>query len=414
MKKYYALLITLFFINSAYGQGETAVPFLTLQQSPLLIGAGGIGTAIPTNDPVGHYYNPALLGNYALKNNFGVTFMPNKTDWMPGTFPYHFQSFGVAAGYNFLKDSIPLSIGLGYIHNKISFGQFLRINPNSPEFHFSSDVYDIFDCFSIGVSYDYLLLFSLGISVKSYTSELGNQFIENKLVETKTSGTAFDFGAMVTTPISKLFFDNYKINIGANSAIQPKTDLTIGYSLTNIGKKLYYIDPAQADPLPRTARLGYSLNFALELSSNSIKKLNLIDYSFSAEANDILVIRDNALDVQYQNILGDISIGKNLIELKGDQSVIVHKGHILKLFDTVIITSGSFYGRGYLDTKKTNGIGFSSDGLLKLLSESVDNPVINYISSHFVIEYYNTYSFVDSCLETNFKGVVLNYRGVEF
>jgi hypothetical protein len=253
----------------------------------------------------------------------------------------------------------------------------------------------------------------LGFSIKSYTSTFPPQLINNEIITPKASGTAFDFGAMITAPVSKLLFNEYNIRLYEKSFIKPKVDFTLGYSLTNVGNKVIYFDPAQADPIPRTARLGYTFNFALELSNNWVRKLNVVDYSFTAEAADLLIKHDTSGNMQYQNLLGDINIGKNLIELHGDQNVVVHRGHILRLFETIVIVSGRFNGSGY-DNRKTNGIGVSSEGLFKLLNSSIDNPLINYLTNHFVVEYYNSNIFVDSGLDTNLKGIVINYRGIEF
>jgi len=402
MTKYFSFLLLLFFIKPAYGQGEAAVPFLVLQQSPLLHGAGQIGTAIPMKDASGFYYNPAQLGYFSQENNLSLFFMPQKTKWLGNYFlDLSFQSFGIAVGYNFKKDDndLPLSIGVGYLHNKLDYGDYFGPKQS----------YDAFDCFSVGASYDYYLLFNLGMSIKSYTSILPESPTESEIGFPSASGTAFDFGAMITAPFSKLLLNDYKFNLDEKSVLKPKVDFTLGYSLTNVGKKIYYIDPAQADPIPRTARLGYSFNFALELSDNWVKKLNVVDYSFTAEAEDILIKRDSLGNTEYQNFLGDINIGKHLIELKGDQSVVVHRGHILRLFETIVIISGRFNGNGF-DNRKTNGIGLSSEGLFKLLNTSINNPVINYLTNHFVLEYYDTNIFVDSGFDTNLKGLVLNFR----
>jgi hypothetical protein len=302
-----------------------------------------------------------------------------------------------------------LSIGVGYLHNR--FDHSYQIDPSFPV---SLQNYESFDCFSIGASYDCIFLFNLGFSIKSYSSTLPAQQLLSETVSPKATGTAFDFGAMITAPVSKLLFNNCKFNLDTKSVLKPKVDFTLGYSLTNVGKEIYYIDYAQADAIPRTARLGYSFNFALELSNNWVKKLNVIDYSFTVEAQNLLMKRDTSNNIpQYQNLFGDISIGKNLIELHGDQNVVVHRGHILRLFETIVIVSGRFNGSSY-DNRKTNGIGISSEGLFKLLNASIDNPLINYLTNHFVVEYYNSNIFVDSGLDTNLKGIVINYRGLEF
>jgi hypothetical protein len=111
--------------------------------------------------------------------------------------------------------------------------------------------------------------------------------------------------------------------------------------------------------------------------------------------------------------LSGIKIWDNLIDLKGNKQIIVHKGHIFRLFETVILLSGRMNGRGY-DNRKTDGLGFSSEGLFKILSGVIDNRIVNYLMDHFIIEYYDTNIFTGSGLDTNQKGLIINYRGLEF
>lgn len=415
MKKFCSLLMLLLFYTNVFGQGEAAVPFLILQQSTLFTGAGQIGAAIPMHDPTGFYYNPAQLGYFSRKNNLAFSFMPGKNKWMPNFgMDYSFQSYGAAAGYNFGKnnENLPLTIGIGYIHSKFDFGQYLRITPYYPEGDFvSRDDYDAFDCFSVGVGYDYYLQFNLGFSIKSFESIFGDQRTEPGIGPAEARGTAFDFGLMITAPMTNLFLNDLKFNLSDKSFIKPKVDITLGYSVTNIGKEIYYKDPAQADPIPRTARLGYTINLGIELFGME-EKLSAIDYSFTAEAEDILIKQGQLSGYEYQGMLGDISIGKHLIELKKDNNVVVHRGHILRLFETVVVASGIYDGRGY-NQIKTNGLGLSSEGLFKLLSKALDNPVVSFVANHLVLEYYNTNTFVGSGMDTNLKGMALYLRGIE-
>jgi len=205
-KRYCSLFLVLLLVKSIYGQG-TALPFLTIQQSPLLIGAGGIGAAIPMNDATGFYYNPAQLGNFARENNFSLFFMPQKTQWMPNLGrDLSFNSFGVSVGYNFKKhnNDLPLAIGVGYLNDKFSYGEFVRTGPDSPEPIGTYESYDKFDCISIGAGYGDLVRFNLGVSVKSYNSNFSDSPTEQEPGTGATDGTAFDFGAMLVTPISEL------------------------------------------------------------------------------------------------------------------------------------------------------------------------------------------------------------------
>jgi hypothetical protein len=409
MKKYYLLLLFGFFSQLLYGQGEAAVGSLTLQQSPFLNGAGQIGASIPTSDAIGFYYNPAQLGYFSRENNLSLYFMPQNTKWLNNysASGITFRSVGMTAGYNFNKNgnSLPLSIGIGYIHNKFDYGEYYYPQGNTHN-------YDSFNCFSIGASYDCYLLFNIGLSIKSFYSKIGYNPTELYIISSEVSSTAFDFGTMITAPISKLFFNNFRFDLSKESFLKPRFDWTVGYSITNIGKEIYYVDPAQSDPIPRTARLGYTFDFGMDLILNE-KKLNVIDYSFTAEAEDILIKRNQYNGTfEYQRHFGDIIFGKHLIELRGDENVVVHRGHVFKLFETYTFLTGRFHGRSNYN-RKTNGYGLSSEGIFKLLGVAIDNKVIHFIADHFVVEYYDTNIFVDSGMDTNFKGFSFYLKKLE-
>ncbi|MFH0734976.1 MAG: hypothetical protein V1773_10595 [bacterium] len=402
------------FINA---QPHPASQSLLLQQSPLLQGAGSIGAAIPMEDASGFYYNPAQLGYFSRENNFSVSVLPQKTRWIPRfNFDLNFSSYSIAAGYNFKnsKRGLPLSIGVGYTHNKMDFNEMLHIGPNLGfgGTYISPYDYEIFDCFSVGASYEYYLIFNLGISVKSINSLMSNNpALERGIL--KSNSTAFDFGAMITAPLSKLYFDDFNVKIDNNTLIKPKVDFTLGYSLTNVGKELYYSSPAIKYALPKTARLGYSFNFGIELYKDAFK-FNLLDYSFTAEAENYLVEENLESGISYKNIMGDIKIGKNLIQLEDDKTVSVHRGHILRIFDTLVLISGRVYGRDDEFSGKTNGYGITSQGIFKILNDVIDEPIVDYITEHFNLEYYNTNIYVDTLNETNLIGLVINYKGVKF
>ncbi|MFH1195418.1 MAG: hypothetical protein V1720_06875 [bacterium] len=411
MKKISLVILLLLMSNFLFAQGEAAVPFLTLPQSPFLNGAGWIGAAIPNDDALGFYYNPAMLGYTSRTNHASFFVMPEKSDWLKKfNLDMTFNTFGFTAGYQFsINDGkLPVSVGIGYIRNVLDYGKANRV---VGEGIYLKDSYDSFNCFSVGGSLDYFVLFNAGFSIKPFYSKLSDQPLAS-LGSSEVSGTAFDVGLMVIAPISKLFFNDYKMPLEGSSYFTPKANFTVGYSLTNLGKEIYYIDPAQADPIPRTARLGYSINLGFDLSIQE-NIINVVDYSFTVEADDILIKRDTNWNTEYQGIFGDIKPWKNLIQLEGDDDVIVHRGHILKLFETFILTSGRFGGNDYREMRKTSGFGFSSDGIFKLLALATNNSAFEYIAKHFVIDYNEATFFVDSLFETNMSGVSLTYRNFE-
>lgn len=100
MKKYYLVIIYILLIyKPSFGQ---AVPFLELQQSPLLFGAGQIGVSIPMSDPLGFYYNPSQLGYFSRDNNLSMLALPHKTKLLKYFAPnlnLSFNTYGMTAGY---------------------------------------------------------------------------------------------------------------------------------------------------------------------------------------------------------------------------------------------------------------------------------------------------------------------------
>lgn len=292
--------------------------------------------------------NPAQLGYFSLENNFALSFLPNKTYWFNSRSPnLSYNNYSFAAGYNFGKynGNLPLSVGIGYIHNRFDYGRYSFNYSGNPGSVGTFESYDSFDGISIGASYKYYLIFNLGISAKFFNSVLSDQPTAEESGAGKTKGSAWDFGAMVITPVSELLFKDAGVKFGKDLLFKPVFNFTLGYSFTNLGKEIYYIDPAQADPLPRTARLGYSFDLGVKMSAgrNTIKAIN---YSFTAEAENSLIKNTNNGNVEYNGMLGDIKLGRNLIDLKGDNTVIVHKGHIAGFFETFILISGRYYRAG--------------------------------------------------------------------
>ncbi len=406
------LLLNLFNISN-FAQGEGAMPVMTLQTSLPLLGAGWIGTAKPNNDPIGFYLNPAILGYSSQSNHASLFFMPTKVDWIP-VFGITRDTYGFNLGYNFKDLGIPISFGFGYIHDHTDYRIFTRMN-SAGEILGEFNSYDKYDVYSIGVGIDYYLLFNFGMSVKPFESHLSDSPTENEVGAGKAEGTALDYGAMIIAPISKLFFDNSKFEFCNTAYIKPVVNFTLGYSLTNVGDEVVYFEKAQADPLSRTGRLGYTFDFGFDANLNNTN-INIFTYSFTAEVEDILIEQTNLHHFNgYQSLLGDIDIWDNLVLLNSNDKVVVHKGHTLNLFETLTLTSGSFIGRGYPTTVGTSGYGLSSEGLFKIVSNTLNSSVLNYFANHFVIEYYNITIFKDyNGFDTEMEGISIHMKNIEF
>jgi hypothetical protein len=375
MKFRFIILFLLFSYTVIFPQIYPALPFLLNQQSPIFYGAGEIGTAVPMQDPVGFYYNPAQLGYYSQNNNVSIFFMPDKTVLFnndPNKVTSY--SYGAAAGYNFKSNgsSTPLSIGIGYLHNRYDY-----VGEISPKV-----APDSYDCISVGAGFENYLIYNIGFSVKSYISKLSY----NPVYDFTGSGVMFDFGAMIIIPFDNIYLNNTLISMG-NTEFKPILKISTGYSILNIGKVVYYNDLESADPLPRTARLGYNLNLGFKTNIAGAE-LPIIDYSFTAEVDNQLYNGYTNGKLIYKGLLGDIDIIDNLLLLNGRYNVTVHKGHIFNFLKTLTIVTGSIVQENYSNFT-SSGWAVSTEGLFQVLEKNTSGASLNYLFKHFYLEYYS-------------------------
>jgi hypothetical protein len=412
MKNYiFSLVFILTFAlqNVSVSQGETAVPLLATPVSPSLNGMGATGTSLPTDDPFGFLYNPAQLGYISQKNNLSFIIYPSSVDISPFRFaPINLSGFALNLGYNFknLLD-FPLTVGFGFARPEMSFGEFTITGEGDPTPIGTIEPSDYYLAYSLGAGIDFGVQFNAGITYKNITSDLGIA---------EGNADVIDFGFLLNVPVIKLVDDSFSLNIIENIPAIPFFNISLGYSQLNIGDEISYIDEAQADPLPRTARLGYGLSTGLDLKIQDIT-VRILAIGFTVDAEDLLVVRMHDTTgtsvIEYQSFLGDIDIGKNIIQMKGDENVISRSGFKLDLVETLTITWGKYSGRSY-DNRKTNGIEIRAKGLLKLLDKFTSDPTMKFIANHFDIRYYNSNYNIDHWTETNFEGIALVVSGFEF
>jgi hypothetical protein len=392
--------------NITYSQGEAAVPFLLLQPSPSLAAMGQTGTALPTEDPFGFLWNPAQLGYTSQNNNFSFIFYPSKLEWLPRfNLDLEVKSLAFNVGYNF-KDMIdfPISIGFGYSYFELNFGEFLRTDETDPTPLGSFYSMDYYKAYSVGFGIDYLVQLNGGITFKNITSILSDQPTEPGLKEAKAEPNVVDFGLILNIPIFKLIDDNLYIPIENNLKLKPDFNFSIGYSKSNIGDEVYYIDPAQADPLPRMDRLGYGISTGFDLLTDNFQ-INVLNFSLTVEADDILIDRD-ITGWEYQSTLSDLQFVKNLINIEGTEKIVSHIGLKFDLFETASFSTGHFSGNGYGESK-TNGYELRTKGLFKLWALWAQDPITDFLRDHIDIRYYNTNYFADDWRETKMTGLAL-------
>lgn len=403
-----SLFFLLLFTNKTFSQGEAAVPFLLLQPSPSLAAMGQTGTALPTEDPFGFLWNPAQLGYTSQNNNFSFIFYPSKLNWLP-TFNLDLEVKGLAfnVGYN-LKDIIdfPLSVGFGYSNVELNFGEFIRTGEPDPTPMGTFESKDYYHAYSVGAGIDYYCQFNFGFTYKSITSILS----DTPTGEESGVGTAepnvVDFGLLINVPVFELIDEDMLIKLEGDMQLKPDFNFSVGYSKSNIGDEVYYIDPEQADPLPRMDRLGYGFSTGFDLLGDNFQ-MKVINFSLTVEADDILIDRDTT-DWEYQSTLSDLQFVKNLINVEGTEKIVSHIGLKIDLFETVSFSTGHFSGRGFMDVRETSGYELRAKGIFKLWALWAKEPFTDFLRDHIDIRYYNTNYFDDhDWFETKMTGLAL-------
>jgi hypothetical protein len=394
----FVVLIAIVFTGKLFAQSESAIEMLYLNPSPRLNGLGMLGTSYPNDDPAGFYYNPAQLGYISQTNNVSLQLYPSNVDWLGiNLIKYRNTSFNIGYNFSTLLNGLNLSAGFGYINSEF-------------DYNYSSSC-DKFKAYGVGLGIDYFIQLNVGITYKKINSQMSGSLDDGKIVLSTANISALDYGLLLTVPISKLIESDLQFFILKNMPVFPYLNFSLGYAKLNIGDKVSYLDAAQADPLPRTARLGYTISTGLSVKlNNSI--LKAIEYDFTVDADDDLIKSEPVTYTKsYQGFLGDIKIGRNLIGLKSDDNVVVHKGHNIVFLETISFQIGRFDGRGYYNDK-SSGLGIQTKGVFNILKTFTSNSILNMIVEHLDIQYYSTKLFVDSAFETKFKGINFVWYGM--
>lgn len=235
------MVITMTFLTLSrplYGQSEAGAIFLLISPGAR---AGGMGEAqvAVANDAYASFWNPAGLAflqgsEMALMH---VNWLPNLADDM------YYEFFAYRKHYPYLG-----TLGGHLIY--LNLGEQIRMG-ESPD-----DYLGTFTSYMTALTLSYSSLLSpkssLGINAKVSYQHLTNFGAGGE----KGKGTSTDFG--------------FDIGYLRKEFLTP--DLTIGLTVTNIGPKVSFIDPAQADPQPTNFTFG--INYAIV--NSEFNKLHLV------------------------------------------------------------------------------------------------------------------------------------------
>ncbi len=236
---------TLLMSNSAKAQGEAAVPFLLLAPDSRAGGIGESGVALADNANA-VFWNPAGI---AFLDGSEVSF--THSNWLP---QFNLDLFYEYAAYRQYVPSLNGSIFASITY--MNFGEFIRTSSMGPE--------------PIGTFRSFDAAATIGYATKLTPSlALGGNFrlIHSRLAE---KGTELEQGKGIATTVSfdiAMLYRPQKLYLPLVGDFSKR--FSFGMNLSNLGPKIYYIDQAQADPIPTNLRWGIALKL-LDVDYNSI------------------------------------------------------------------------------------------------------------------------------------------------
>lgn len=365
---------------SVFAQGSYAVPFILSGPSAYLEASGGAFTAMPTDDAFGFYYNPAQLGQFSQDNNGAL--QTAWRDWIPGVPETNFSNLGLSLGYNLKKinENIPLSIGLGYMLNYLSWGENVWTDETGAEIGVF-DSHEYTNALALGVCAEFFVRISLGSTYKRIVSEFGPiNFPGAESSSSEATANAFDFGLQINVPFTELFRDKRETTF----QLFPVIELSYGYALVNVGDEMSYIDKNQADPLPRQARLGNGLKLGLGMRKNGVD-INYFSIDYVSGANDILSMRDSRGTIDYNGPFGELNFASALFLWDDPQFVTVRRGLRINFFEIGQLMWG-FIDKPDFAQQKSFGFAFNLRGVLKTISAFSQNPNLKHGLNHYDLQ----------------------------
>lgn len=425
IKKLIVLNIIIFifiFIQTGfvYAVSEAAVLFLLISPSPQANGMGETYGNIASTDPMASINNPAYLGYYSQKHNFGFSY--SKTDWLPGLVDdMDYSCYSLNFGYS-LKN-IPISFGLGYYRIFLDSGEQVWTGESGePLSTFNS--WDKANILSVSILLDYYIRASVGFSYKFIESVLAPDWIDvaEEKGNGKASANAHDFGIAIQVPLFEIISKVTGSSFYIFPKVKPYLESGFSYSVNNIGDKIIYGDASQSDPLPRSVYTGININTGLKLSLNK-NIFNIISFKSAREANDLLLERymdtEGINQTRYFSGFNDINFIDNIILGKANSDIITNKGWELSIGDIFFIREGYYEdieGRVIFDT---NGFGINFVQPIRLLlgltNQIIKNEFLNKVVYNIDIEYnHSEYDceFGHPLSDTNFDGVTLKLRTI--
>lgn len=232
------LLVGLFFSavlpKAVQAQGEAAVTFLLLAPDSRAGGIGESGTGLADNSAA-IFWNPAGIA-FLSGSELSLT----HSNWLP---QFNLDLFYDYLTYRQYIEDLDGSVTASITY--MNFGEFIRTGPDSPE---EIGRFRSFDAaLTLGYATKVHPDWGLGFNFRLIHSRLSDQPVAEEQGKGVATSVSFDIAGMWRPGDLEIPLIG---NIG--------NKFSIGMNLSNLGPKIYYIDRAQADPIPTNFRLGFA------------------------------------------------------------------------------------------------------------------------------------------------------------
>ncbi|MDP2363466.1 MAG: type IX secretion system outer membrane channel protein PorV [Ignavibacteria bacterium] len=260
--------------NVSYAQGEAAVPFLLLAPDSRAGGIGESGSGLADNSAA-IFWNPAGIAFLS-----GTEVSITHSNWLP---QFNLDLFYDYLTYRQYFEELDGSVTASITY--MNFGEFVQTGEADPT---PIGTFRSFDgALTLGYATKVHPDWGLGLNFRLIHSRLSPEI---SVGQQKGSGSAtsisFDIATMWRP--EKLVIPFIDEDIGGK--------ISLGINLSNIGPKIYYLQKAQADPIPTNFRLGFaykviddefnSLIYTLDFSKLLVNKSTVITGNDTTSVSD--------------------------------------------------------------------------------------------------------------------------------
>jgi hypothetical protein len=269
------LLVSLVFIalpKATYGQGEAAVPFLLLAPDSRAGGIGESGSGLADNSAA-IFWNPAGIA-FLTGTELSIT----HSNWLP---QFNLDLFYDYLTYRQYIEELEGSVTASITY--MNFGEFVYTDESGPE---PKGTFRSFDgAITLGYATKVHPDWGLGFNFRIIHSRLSGSNIKVGAQEGRGVATSISFDIAAMWRPEKLVIPLVDEDIG--------NKFSVGINLSNLGPKIYYINQAQADPIPTNFRLGFAYKIIDEDFNQLLYTLDFSKLLVSRKEKEVVVSGDS-------------------------------------------------------------------------------------------------------------------------